>query len=96
MNAQPPENLVWEAPTPGSARKGSKWDPIARALQARPGEWACIGRNIPTGIIPTINKGGLKCFRPAGSFEAVSRNHTSRWEADVFVRYVGEDREHGG
>lgn len=91
---EPPSELEWEAPPPSAQRKGSKWDPIARALKNRPGQWACIGRAIPTGIISTINKGELKCFRPVGSFEAVSRNHTERWVADVYVRYVGENGEH--
>lgn len=92
--SEPPEVLVWETPPPGPApgvRKGSKWDPIARALKQRPGQWACIGHGIPTSIITTINKGELKCFQPEGSFEAVARNHTARWVADVYVRYVGED-----
>lgn len=90
----PPERLEWEAPPPGQIRKGSKWDPIARALRQRPGEWACIGRGIPTGIISTINKGQLKCWQPEGSFEAISRNHSERWVADVYVRYVGEDQQY--
>lgn len=91
---EPPTNLEWENPPPGQARKGSKWDPIARALRNNPGKWAVIGRDIPTGIITTINRGELKCFQPEGSFEAVSRNHTSRWQADVYARYVGEDQQH--
>ena len=70
------------------------WDPVARALRNRPGEWACIGRAIPTGIITVINRGDVKCFQPAGSFEAVSRNHTERWVADVYARYIGVDGEY--
>jgi hypothetical protein len=93
-NAQPPEKLEWEEPPPGARRKGSRWDPIARALRQHPGKWACIGRNIPTGIMTTINTAGLKCFRPEGAFEAVARNHTNRWTADVYARYVGDDGEY--
>lgn len=92
--SEPPNQLEWEAPPPGQIKKGSKWDPIARALKQRPGQWACIGRAIPTSIVTTITKGGLKCFAPAGSFEAVTRNHTERWVADVYVRYVGEDGDY--
>lgn len=90
----PPDKLEWEDPPIGSKRQGSKWDPVARALRQRPGEWACLGRNIPTGIISTINKGQLKCFQPVGSFEAITRNHSDRWVADVYARYVGEDQEY--
>lgn len=93
---EPPDKLEWETPAPGSVRKqkGSKWDPVARALRARPGQWAVIGRDIPTGILTTINRGQLKCFQPEGAFEAVSRNHTARWQADVYARFVGENGEH--
>jgi hypothetical protein len=90
----PPEQLEWEAPPPSAARRGSKWDPIAKALKQRPGQWACIGRDIPTTIVTTIRNGGLRCFQPKGSFEAATRNHSSRWQADVYVRYVGENQEH--
>ena len=92
--SEPPERLEWEAPPPGGSRRGSKWDPIARALRQHPGKWACLGRGIPTSIVTTINRGQLKCFQPEGSFEAVTRNHVERWTADVYVRYVGEDGQH--
>lgn len=90
----PPEKLEWGPPPPGAKRKGSKWDPVARALKQRPGEWACIGRATPTGIVTVINRGELKCFKPEGSFEAVTRNHSERWVADVYARYVGENQEY--
>jgi hypothetical protein len=88
---KPPTKIEWEEPEPIAPRKGSRWDPVAAALKARPGQWACIGRNIQTSIVYDINKGVLKCWRPAGAFEAVSRNHSQRWQADVYVRYVGEE-----
>ena len=90
----PPKKLEWEEPPPRPPRKqpGSKWDPIAKALKSRPGQWACIGRDIPTSIIPVINDAKLKCFQPAGAFESVSRNHTARWQADVYARYVGDEK----
>ena len=91
--SDPPKQLEWEDPAPVE-RRGSKWDPVARTLRAHPGEWACIGRKIPTSIVSTINKAQLACFRPEGSFEAVTRNHVERWVADVYVRYVGENQEH--
>jgi len=90
----PPEDLEWEQPPPTAARRGSKWDATAAALKNKPGKWACIGRDVPTTIVTTINRGELRCFKPAGSFECVTRNHTSRWQADVYARYVGEQQEH--
>ena len=92
--AQPPTNLEWVAPPPAETRRGSRWDPIAKVLRSRPGQWACIGRDIPTGIVTTIRRGGIKCFAPEGSFEVVVRNHTSRWQGDIYVRYVGDHQEH--
>ena len=66
-----PTQLEWEDPEPRT-RKGSAWEPVARALKAHPGKWACIGRNIPTSVITQINRGDLKCFQPEGHFEAVT------------------------
>lgn len=93
---EPPDKIEWTPPPPPKqgVKKGSKWDPVAKELKANPGRWACLGRDIPTGIVTTIRKGELKCFQPAGSFEAVTRNHTSRWQADVYARYVGENQQH--
>lgn len=88
-----PSELQWEEPEPRN-RKGSKWDPVARALVKNPGRWAVIGRQIPTSIKTDINRGHLKCFQPEGAFEAVTRNHTDRWVADVYARYVGEEGEY--
>ena len=89
-----PTELEWETPQPQKRKQqGSVWDPVAAALKARPREWACIGRDIPTGIVTTINRGQLVCFRPKGSFEAVTRNHSERWRADVYARYLGEPQE---
>lgn len=91
IRAEPPKKIEWEEPPPKTTRSGSKWDPIAKALKSRPGQWACIGRNIPTTVVTDINRGTLICWRPEGAFEAVTRNHTDRWKADVYARYVGEE-----
>lgn len=90
----PPERIEWSDPGPTASRKGSKWDATAAALKSRPGQWACIGRDVPTTIVTTIRRGELKCFAPEGAFEAVVRNHSSRWQGDVFARYVGDHQEH--
>jgi hypothetical protein len=88
---EPPKEISWEDPAPREHKKGSKWDPIAKMLKEHPGKWACLGRNMPTSIVTTIRSGSLKCFQPAGSFEAATRNHTDRWVADVYVRYIGDE-----
>ena len=85
-----PTELEWEDPEP-KQHKGSKWDPVARMLKAHPGKWACLGRGMPTSVVTDINKGTLKCWRPVGAFEATTRNHSERWIADVYARYVGDD-----
>jgi hypothetical protein len=92
--SEPPDKIEWEEPPPRESRGGSKWDPIARVLRSRPGQWACIGRDIATSVVTDIRRGTLKCWQPEGSFEVATRNHTERWRADVYVRYVGENREH--
>ncbi|CEG99579.1 hypothetical protein [Propionibacterium freudenreichii] len=74
---------------PAAQGKGrsKKWERLAAQLKARPGEWACIGpRN--TSTVWCIKHGRLVAFKPAGSFEAVSRN-TRGGVADCWVRYVG-------
>lgn len=92
----PPEKMEWVPPPPTPERKapkGSKWDKVAAELKANPMRWARLGEAMPTSIVSVIRKGDLRCFKPAGSFEAVSRNHTSRWVADVYARYVGEQQD---
>jgi hypothetical protein len=91
----PPDEITWESPEPKVGRPpGSKWDPIAKMLKNNPGKWACLGHDMPTGIVTVIKKGTLKCFQPEGSFETATRNHTERWRADVYARYVGENGEY--
>lgn len=93
-NTDPPDRLEWEAPAPKITPRGSKWTPIAEALKSRPGQWACIGRNVQTGVVTAIRGGQLKCWQPKGAFEVTVRNHTSRWSGDVYVRYVGDNQEY--
>jgi hypothetical protein len=90
-----PDKLIWEAPAPQPAKKkGSKWQPVADQLKVNPGRWALIGRHTATSIVTIINKGEVKCFAPAGSFEATARNYDGRWTADVYARYVGPHQEY--
>jgi hypothetical protein len=92
---QPPERLEWsDPPEPHKQRRGSRWDPVAQALRDHPGQWACLGRDMETGIVTVVRQGQLKCFQPKGAFEALVRNHTGRWSGDVYVRYIGDNQEY--
>lgn len=95
MGTGKPEKIEWENPPERKrAQQGSVWDPVAAALKSRPGKWARIVENGPTGIASVIRGGGLVCFRPKGSFETRVGNYTERWIADVYARYVGERGEY--
>jgi hypothetical protein len=91
---EPPDEIEWTPPPTSAKRGGSKWDPIAKQLKANPGRWACIGRGIPTSIASVIRRGEVKCFKPVGSFEVRTANHSERWVADVYVRYIGDNQEY--
>jgi hypothetical protein len=85
----------WEEPPTPAPRKGSKWDATAAALKENPGRWAKIVTNGNIGIKSEAEKGGLKCFQPAGSFEGrVVMASGRRWQGDVYLRYIGERGEY--
>jgi hypothetical protein len=81
--------IRWEEPPPdsrGGAHIQRRYDheAIARELRAHPNEWAVVdGFSNPTWTT-LIGKGKLIAYRPAGSFEAISRYGV------VYVRFVGE------
>jgi hypothetical protein len=63
------------------------WLPEAAELRACPGKWALLcTKPVKPGhqMALAIRKGGLKAFRPAGTFDAVCR------KGKVYVRYLGE------
>lgn len=92
---QPPENFEWQEPPDRQYRKPSKWQPVADALRANPGKWAKIVSNGNVGIKSVAEKGELRCFQPAGSFEGRTVVSQGRmWVGDVYLRYVGEDGEY--
>jgi hypothetical protein len=84
--------IQWEEP-PQSQTGGGKYDELAEELRRNPGRWAKLG-TYDTGQAANIRDGRLRAFRPAGAFEAVSRNGRTdgegRRQADIYVRYVGE------
>jgi hypothetical protein len=90
-----PKELVWEDPPGPRPKKGSQWDLVAEALKSNPGQWAKIVTQGQTAIKTDAEKGTLRCFRPAGSFEGrVKLMENERWVGDVWLRYVGEDQEY--
>lgn len=87
--------IRWEEPPgatyggPGKGKPIVAHDLIAFQLRSRPGEWALIVEGDPHGsLASTINKGRLRAYVPAGSFEAVRR--TVDGGQNVYARYVGD------
>ena len=85
--------------TPPSPKRPNARHPhvtIAKLLKDRPGEWALTFTNEGSATAHKIRNGLLPAYRPAGSFEATSREldqKTGRAER-IYVRYVGENGEH--
>lgn len=83
--------LIWEEPP--TRQSTSKYDAIAAALKAKPGQWA-IFKTYPAeqksrawGWVTRIHSGKTAAF-PRGKFEA--RSATVGDEARVYVRFIGE------
>lgn len=87
---RPTDPMRWEGPPP-PRKYVQDWVEIAKALKARPGEWAMVGvyphAGIASGHAHRLAHGGYKGLR-AGVIEAVSR--TVDGEARVYARYVGK------
>lgn len=66
---------------------------LAEALRARPGEWAIFSEDGAPANATHIKQGKRAAFRPAGSFDAVTRSHPGSRRCVIYVRYIGE--EHG-
>jgi hypothetical protein len=79
--------IIREDP-PAQSRSG-KYDDVADQLADDIGSWYRIATGATTGTLATnINKGAMRAFQPAGSFEAVSR--TQEDGVSIWARYVGE------
>jgi hypothetical protein len=90
-----PRDLEWSDPPPRREPKGSQWDAIAAALKSNPGQWAKVINDGNVSLKSDAEKGVLRCFRPAGSFEGrVKLNEGRRWQGDVWLRYIGENGEY--
>ena len=92
--------LRWEAPPPPKARTRSvslghsRYAPIADQLRANPGRWAVVleGRpGVGTALATHIRMGHMKCFTPAGDFDATMRSIGGR--GFVYARFVGDGGE---
>lgn len=91
-----PRIIRWEEPPParGNLRPavgaGSKYDPIAVELIARPREWAVLYEGWSRGSADTlatrIRRGEISCF-PRGDFEAAVR--TVNYQYRTYACYVG-------
>jgi hypothetical protein len=81
--------IRWEAP-PKRAVQSGKYEAIAKALKANPGEWAIVSDNAPGSYAVSIKQGILLGFAPAGSFEATTRRNSNRSKrVTVYARYIG-------
>jgi hypothetical protein len=87
--------IEWgQDPPPRRGTKNIDWYKIASELKARPGEWAFLGR-LPAGSAGAIKNGQLMAFKPARSFDAMSRGYQANTEqnvgptAETWAMYVG-------
>lgn len=87
--------IRWENPASGYVKPGrSLWAPVAQELRKHPGAWAVV-LEVPVAkasraanVAHNIRRAGMHAFRPAGSFEAVSRSDEDM--TTVYARYVGQ------
>lgn len=79
---------AWEnPPQPGAGRRRSRsderpWYQAADAMRERAGDWARLAPHVPLQTAYDINNARLSAFRPAGTFEAVTR------DGRVYARFV--------
>lgn len=84
---------------PAPAHQGVKkidHEVVAEALKKRPGEWALVDYPEATprragAMAAYVRSGRNTAYRPAGTFEAVSRTGPER-EGELWVRYVGKTK----
>lgn len=74
---------------PPARRRAGKYNEVADQLAGDGGNWYRIATGATTGTLAAnINKGAIRAFQPAGSFEAVSRSQDDG--VSIWARYVGE------
>lgn len=88
--------VSWENPPGKGGRREVDHNAVAAELKANAGAWGKIGvYPTPSSSGSTANQirtASLAAYRPAGSFEAMSR--TADGEYRVYARYVGEEQEY--
>lgn len=97
--------LRWEEPPDRKRQAGRvDWSVVADDLKAHQGQWAAIyeAKESPhspapsetelrraRGLATSIKAANVICFRPQGSFEAVTRMTDT--SVTVYARYIGGD-----
>jgi hypothetical protein len=84
-------------PAQRGTKKNIDWFSIAEELQAVPNVWAIVLPKTPQSSRALhIGRGMLVAFRPAGSFEAVTRANGKNAEGkpvyDIYARFVGVEK----
>lgn len=92
--------LRWENPPAsltgrnGGREAGSQWDHVAKQLICNPGRSGVVlegcTRGEATSLMGKINRGSIRCFEPAGEFQAVTRGTVKTGYA-VYAWHVGGD-----
>jgi hypothetical protein len=89
-----PDGVIsWEDPPPpgGDGTADHRpWAIVAAELRSRPGIWALIDNRSGNISLTTRINQGRSWWKPAGSFEAVSRFVDGRLH--IYARYVGPPR----
>jgi hypothetical protein len=93
---EPAAVLRWEEPPPakhngaGFGGPASRFAALADELRSRPGEWAvvCESAKAAAGLATHIRMGQMRCFTPAGDFDAVTRRVDGL--TLTYARYVGD------
>lgn len=93
--AEPLYVLRWHTPPAarhpgGTGRRRSMYEEVAAELRDMPRTWGVIweGNRRRAALSNHISEGVLPSFRPAGTFESVSRWHGGVWT--VYARFVGD------
>jgi hypothetical protein len=91
--AEPPSDHGNKKPA-----KPSKYQPIADALRAAPGQWALVYDGKPIGTCGSLAhrmRYGIGPFAPERSFEAKTVGSAGAQKAQLYARYVGDSPKGG-
>lgn len=79
--------LEWGELPPAArpGRKGNQWDSTVAALRERPGEWACVQRDVASASLKRLTERGCEAVtRPASSGASGANGRPRR---DVWARW---------